>query len=212
MFFPLLIGSFISLRITTPDPLAVALALWALWFGLRARLVPAILFGVAAVLTKEVTLLVLIGFALWRRDRDGLLLAGVPAAVAGAWWLWLRYQLPAANLDIVEFVRPLAGWQESVRFWAKGHEPLGLIGTMLSIVLAVVALVRSRLRHPLGWAVLVNLVIVPFLSASALAPERSGGRTTLALAALALIMVATPAGAEAIPRPRPMVLRRAPVA
>jgi len=189
--FGLMTGTFTSLRISTPDPLALAFAFWALWFLLRNKLGWAVLVAVASVLTKETSLLVLVGFALWRRDRDSALVVAAPVAVAGAWWLWLRILLPDVGNQVVEFVPPFTGWVEAGRFWAQGYEPLGLMSFVAAVVVSIVALVRGGLRHPFGWAILLNLGMFVVLSVSAIAPERSAGRTTMAAFLLAIIVLAT---------------------
>ena len=189
--FGLMTGSFISLRISTPDPLAVALAFWALWFLLRRKLGWAVLLGVAAVLTKETSLVFLVGFALWRRDRDALIAVAVPGFVAGSWWLWLRVLLPDVGNQVSEIVTPFSGWVDAARFWSHGYEMLGLVSFVAAVVVSVAALVKGGLRHPFGWAILLNLVLFVVLSASAIAPERSAGRTTMGALMLAIIVLAT---------------------
>jgi len=59
------------------------------------------------------------------------------------------------------------------------------------VVVSVAALVKGGLRHPFGWAILLNLVLFVVLSASAIAPERSAGRTTMGALMLAIIVLAT---------------------
>jgi hypothetical protein len=143
------------------------------------------------VLTKETSLLVLVGFALWRRDRDSALVVAVPVAVAGTWWLWLRLLLPDVGNQVVEFVAPFTGWIEAGRFWAQGYVPLGLLSFVAAVVVSIGALIRGGLRHPFGWAILLNLSMFVVLSGSAIAPERSAGRTTMAAFVLAIIVLAT---------------------
>jgi len=189
--FGLMTGSFTALRISTPDPLAVALAFWALWFLLRRRLGWAVVLGVASVLTKETSLVFLLGFALWRRDRDSVIATAVPAVVAGSWWLWLRFTLPDVGNQVSEIVLPFTGWVDAARFWGKGLEPLGLFSFVIAVVVCVVALVKGGLRHPFGWAILLNLAMFVVLSTSAIAPERSAGRTTMGALMLAIIVLAT---------------------
>ena len=92
--FGLWTGTTTALRISTPDPLALAFVLWALWFLLREQLGWAVALAVAAVLTRETGLVLLFGFFLWKRDRSSAIATIVPAVVAGAWWLWLRAPVP----------------------------------------------------------------------------------------------------------------------
>ncbi|MEI7593496.1 MAG: hypothetical protein WCK41_09785 [Actinomycetes bacterium] len=189
--FGLMTGSLVSLRISTPDPLATALVFWALWFLLRKRLGWALLLGVAAALTKETTVLFLIGYAMWRRDRDSLIAVAVPIVAAGSWWLWLRSQFPEVGNQVTEIVTPFSGWAHAIDFWSRGYEPLGWLSFGIAIGVGIAALIKGRLRHPFGWAILINLLMFIVLSTSAIAPERSAGRTTMGELMLAIIVLAT---------------------
>jgi hypothetical protein len=200
--FGLLPGTWISLRISTPDPLALALALAAVLVMMRGRVVWAVLLAVAAVLTKEPLWLVPAGYALYRRDRDGLLLAVVPGVVGAAWFLYLRATLPARNSDVPAFGPPFQGWYQSVKFWLTGAEPLGMISFVGAVLLAAAALIWRR-RHPLWWAVVLNLGLAVVASADVLGPERNSVRSLLALQVVALIALLTPAAVgEGHPRMR----------
>ncbi len=195
--FALVPGTFESLRISTPDPLAFAFVLWALYFLLRRRLWWAVLFGVAAGLTKETGLLFLFGFLLWRRDRDALIATAIPTAVVGAWWLWLRHLFPHVSNQVQEFVSPLSGWSDAIKFWGRGYEPIGMVSAVAAVVVCVLALAVGRLRHPFGWSILLSLLMFVVLSANTLGPERNAGRTTLGAFVLAVIVLATYRTAEA---------------
>ncbi len=80
LVFPLLPGGYVCLRISVADTLSVALALLAIALALRSRWRTAILAAVLAVLAKEVAVILLLGFAVWRRDRRSAALVGVPLA------------------------------------------------------------------------------------------------------------------------------------
>jgi hypothetical protein len=190
--FGLLPGSWISLRISTPDPLALALALLALLVLLRGHLVPAVLLAAAAVLTKEPLWLVPAGYALYRRDRDALVFAAVPGLVAALWWLYLHQTLPARYDNVPAFTTPFVGWEQSVRFWAGGAEPIGLLSFVLAVGLALAALVLRR-GHPMWWTVVLNVALAAVATADVLGPERNGSRTLMVLQVVALIALATPA-------------------
>ncbi len=211
--FPLFTGSMLSLRISTPDPLALALALGAVAASLRARPRSALALAVLAVLTKETSWLVLAGFALWRRDRAGLALAFWPAAAGAAWYAWLHALPlpPGREPDVIEFGAPFAGWIDAAGFWrgvpANRDETLwytGLLNVAAGVVFGFVALVRHRLCHPLSWAITIQLTLLTSLTWIPLAPERNGTRTVLPLLALATVAVAT-SGAQ-----RPKSLKQEP--
>lgn len=185
-------GCFISLRITVPDPVALAFTMWAVYLSLRARHRAATGLGVLGVLTRESSLSVLLGVALWRRDRAGLQLVAVPLAVAAGWWLTLKVTVTQQGAGVIEFVPPLTGWVDALEFWRSGLEPAGAGFALLGLALGVAALVRRGVGHPLGAAIAVQLALLVVLSSSALAPERNASRSTLPLATLAIVALAAP--------------------
>jgi hypothetical protein len=199
--FPLLPGCFFALRLSTPDALALAFTLGAIAASLRSRWWLAVLLGVAAALTKETSLILLVGFLAYRRDRQGVALVAIPAAAAGAWFAWLHVlPLPAGtDPDVVEFTAPFGGWADVVRFWrdvpSTPVETLGfaaMVVALLTVALAGVALWRRGVRHPLGWMLGTQLGLIVFLTWPPLAPERNGTRTLLPMLALALLALVTP--------------------
>lgn len=198
---PLCTGCMISLRVSTPDPLALALVFGAIAASLRGRLPLSLVLAVAAVLTRESTLLVLAGFAFWRRDRDAVLLVAAPALAAGLWWAYVHsLDLPAGrDKAVIEFGPPLAGWSEAAKFWRtvldNPSESLGLLGVVNvfgAVALAVAGLVRRGLRHPLGLAIVGQLVLAACFTWIPLAPERNGTRTLLPLLLLGLVALLSP--------------------
>ncbi len=190
--FGVLPAAYVSLRITVPDPLAVAFALSAAYFFLRRMTVAAVLAGCAAVLTKESSWLVLAGLCAWRRDRRDLPVAIVPAAAAAAWWVWLRLTVEQQGEGVIELTTPLAGWWEAIRFWADGYERDGMVMAVGGVAIVVAALVRRGLRHPFGWTLLLHLGLIVVLIGSAIGPARSAGRTLLAPVVLAIVALAAP--------------------
>jgi len=192
LIFPLMPGAFIALRITVPDQLALAFALTAVVLSLRGHARWAVLAGVVAVLTKEPMFFVLLGFGIWRRDRAGIALVGVPALVAGAWALWLRLQVPEGGGSFTDIGLPFSGLSFTIGHWLGGGDPLSMLVVGSAIVIAVVALVRRRLEHPLSWALAINLAFLTLLGADALGPDRNGPRIALPLLVLGIITLATP--------------------
>jgi hypothetical protein len=87
MAFAITPGAWFSLRASVADALALALAIAALALAHRQRWTGSVLCGVAAVLTKEVIIVVLAGWVLWKwlatKSRKALLLVVVPAADLG---------------------------------------------------------------------------------------------------------------------------------
>ncbi len=194
-------GCYLSLRITVPDPLALAFALWAVWFSLRSRNVAAAGMGVLAVLTREASLAILVGVALWRRDRAGLTLVAAPVAAAAAWWVYLRLTVEQQGEGIVEFVAPLSGWVDAIDFWSEGLEPAGAMFALIGVALGIAALARRGLRHPLGAAIALQLAMLVVLSPSAIAPERNASRTTLPVTVLGIVALAAPDPRDRVAEP-----------
>jgi hypothetical protein len=196
--FPILLGSILSLRISVPDPMAAGFGVCAVLLLYRRHLVPALLLGVLAVLSKESILLLFLGVLIPRRDRDSALLFAIPAAALVTWQVWLRIALGSLGHPVAELGPPLQGAYDSARFWLAGNELLGFVGVMLGLVLAALALVRRRMDHPLSWALVVQCVFLLFLNVSVMGPERNGPRAVLPLTMIAIIMLATPRGSAAL--------------
>jgi hypothetical protein len=189
--FPVLPGAIFSLNLSVPDALAVVFALAAITLHLRGHRGRAFAMGVGAALTKESLLLVLLGYALWRRDREGARLLLVPMTATAAWWAALRVVYPHSAPQVQEF-DPLHGLWVSARLWAHGTEQLALIGTLLAFVGALLALQRGARRGPLGWAIIVQLAFVPLLNPNVLALAENNTRTLLPLLSLAIVAIVTP--------------------
>lgn len=191
--FPLLPGSVASARITGADALATALVVAALACAMRNRWAAAVVLAVAAVLAKEPVLLVLVGYALWRRDRRGVAIAAVPAAVAAGWALWLRYEVPASGRQVQEFTWPFGGLWDSLHLWVHGHEVFALVTVVGALVLAGIGLTRHRLDWPLGWALALEVAFTLVLGINVVGLNFNGTRTTLPLQALVVLaLVAHP--------------------
>jgi len=192
VLFPLMIGSFLSLRLTVADPLSMALVLVAVVLLLRGHLGWALVAATAAVLAKETAVLLLVGIAIHRRDRAGAVFAAVPAAVGAGWAIMLRLVIPFPGSSTPAFGPPLSGLFESVQFWARYDEPLGWMSITVALVLTVAALVKHGIRHPLAWAIILQLALLCVVTASVLGPERNASRAVLPLTVLAIVMLATP--------------------
>src|SRR5262249_62011901 len=120
-------GAWFSLRASVADALALALVIAALALAHRERWAAAVVCGVLAVLAKEVIIVVLAGWVLWKwlssRSRTALLLVAVPAAVAAGGWIALRVMLPGHE-QIGELVAPFLGWGAAWDTSSRGrHAP-----------------------------------------------------------------------------------------
>jgi len=200
---PLLPGAWWALRVSTPDVLAVGLALLAVHLASRGRTALAVALGVAAVLAKEPALLILVGWALGQRTARSTVVAAVPAAVAAGWMVALRLLVPGAEGLNGDIGLPLVGLARAATgIWFEGRELIGLASTLGTLALGGLALARRGLRHPLGAAVALHLAFLVVSGPNPLGTNFGGTRTTLALATLALLALATPAA----PPVRPVAL------
>ncbi|MEY2434897.1 MAG: hypothetical protein QOC92_4622 [Acidimicrobiaceae bacterium] len=190
--FPLLPGALSSARITGADSLACALAIAALAFAVRSRWVPAIVLAVLAVFAKEAVLLLLVGFALWRRTRLDVALVAVPAAIAAAWAVFLRIELSASGGQVREFVFPFRGLWESAAEWTHGHEVFAAATLLASLAAAVYGLRRYGLSSPWSWAVVVELAFTAVLGFDVIGLNFNGTRTTMPLQLAVLLLLTTP--------------------
>lgn len=191
--FPLLPGSWMSLRVTMGDSLALALALAALALAAHRRAALAIFAGCLAVLARETSVLLLVGWAIARRTRRDSLLAVVPAAVGAAWAIWLRVTLPATPGDRVgELGLPFAGIVRAMRdHWLNGAHKLGFAAALAAFVSCGLALRAVGRRHVLAPAILANLALVIVMNHSVVGIDFGATRSTMPLLMLSLVALAT---------------------
>lgn len=194
--FPLLPGSYVALRISAADHLALALVVAALAFAAHERWRWATASGVLAALAKEPMLVVLAGTLLWRRDRRTLTLVGLPTVIAALWGALVRLLVRVDSEQVIEFTFPFSGWVDSAPAWAEGRQ-LWAGGAVLLTVVAVGAgvLAWQRAGRPaadvllaLGPA-LAWLAMMVVLSDDAIGLDLNG--TRIAAPALLLGAVAT---------------------
>jgi hypothetical protein len=196
LVFAITPGAWFSLRASVADALALALAIAALALAHRERWLPAVVCGVAAVLAKEVIIVVLAGWVLWRwlstRSRRALLLVAVPAAVAAAWFIALRIMLPGHE-QIGELVAPLVGWRDAwLDRWSSGQELVGMAAAIGSVAVGIAALVRRGVSHPLGWAIAFNLVLAALENGDVIGNNYGSTRALMPVLVLGLVAFFTP--------------------
>lgn len=193
-FFP---GVWWSLRVTVADTLATGLALAVVALLLHDRTRAATAVACAAILAKETAILVLVGYLLadWR-DRRRWYPVAAAGAVALSWAAFLRYRLPGDE-SIGELTTPFAGIVGAVRDrWLEGDELWGLLGTATALAAAAIALHRAGIRHPLGPAIILQLVFLSVANADVLGNDFGAGRAMLPLLSLSVIAIASPASAD----------------
>ncbi|HTY62181.1 MAG TPA: hypothetical protein VMG30_07965 [Acidobacteriota bacterium] len=191
LVFALLPGAILTMRISAADNLALAAGLAAIAFSIGKRQRWALAAGILATLAKESTWLVLLGLALWRRDRQGFALAGIPALIAGAWWLALRLLVSDNRGNITEFTLPLLGLRDSVRYWMTGSTVFAYYLVPLALGLGAWALIRVRMRHPLGPAILLQFILLALVNLDVLGPDANGSRVTMPVFMLGTIALAS---------------------
>lgn len=193
MAFPLLPGALISLRITVADTMAVALVLGAVVCFLRHRDGLAIALGIAALLAKEPMLVTLAGVLLWSRDRRAVRFVAASIAPAAAWFAFLSWRFADAPADNSEFVVPFTGWRDSFELlWSKGSDTAAAVMGLIALTVALAALVRRGLGHPLGWPLVTNLVFLVPLGISVIGLDRNAPRILLPVLALGLVAFVAP--------------------
>jgi hypothetical protein len=195
--YPLVGGSWWALRVTAPDGLAIGLALLAVALSLRRRHAAAVAVAVAAVLAKEASILVLLGYLLWRRRREAAWMLLVSGAVAITWAGVLHFAVPQGRPN-AEFAWPLEGLLSAAGSWVHGKQLVSPLWVAAGLALGVLALRRRGLHHPLGCAVVVQFVFLSFLSRSVFYTWADGPRAVLALTALAMLVLATPRAGAAV--------------
>lgn len=198
--FPLLPGSLVSLRITTADALALALALVALACLARGRDGPAVVAALAAVLAKESAFLVLAGYALWRRDRASLVTAGAGLGAALALSLALRAVLPPDVVPSREIGWPLVGLARSAQRWWGGHDLRALIWVTTAFVAAGLALFRGGLRGRYGWIIGLQLALLAVASLNVVGLDLNGSRMAMPVHVFGLLALARAMSPSPIPR------------
>jgi hypothetical protein len=185
-------GAWFSLRASVADALALALAIAALALAHRGRWRAAVGCAVGAVLAKEVIVIVLVGWALWRRSRPATALVAIPIAVAAAWWIVLRVLLPSGHEQIGELVAPFVGWRDAwVEHWSHGQQLVGMAAAIGSSIVGVAALVRRGLTHPLGWAIAGSLALAALSNGDVIGNNYGSTRALMPVLVLGLVALLT---------------------
>ena len=198
VLYPVLPGALLSLLVTVADGLAVALALVTVTAFLRGRNVLASAAAVGAVLARETTILVPLALLLARRRRSDAAVLVAPALAMAAWFLVVRVAVPAGGSLPEQLVAPLTGLVEAVRTrWLHGHELLGMAATVSALAAGGYVLARAKGPAELRWVAAVQVAFLLVCSSDVLGNDFGGTRSTLALLAVALpvLAAATPARA-----------------
>jgi hypothetical protein len=203
--FPLLPGALWALFTSVADGLAVGLCLATIALVLRGRTRWAVLAAVAAVLTRETTILVPLALVLAQRRRSTLPVLVVPAVVVAAWLVVVHLWVPAVGTPPEHLVLPFTGLIGAARRWLQGEQLIGMVSTLSAFALGTVVLVRRRGPLELRAVVAVQLGFLAFASYNVLGTDFGGTRSTLTLLAVACacLLCRTVAGESAEARPSP---------
>ncbi len=182
MTYGLFIGLFMPIRLNLTEPLAYLLVQVGVLAFLRGQPRSSGAAFALAALTREVTLLFPIGYALYmlgqRRWREGLVWVSVVFTPFVAWqvalWLWLgEWGVGSGGALSTPFQTvPFRGWwlMASVNptafvVMSLLVVPMALAPAMLSIFAALHSFARGS-NSPIIWALLMNASIFPFLPTS----------------------------------------------
>lgn len=155
------------------DTLALALLLGTMLALLQGRRTVAVACAVLGVLTKESTIIGLVGLAALAPRvplRTRVLLLLVPASAASGWALYARWRLGWPPSQLEEFAVPFCGYLDA---WRRGWSPVGnwfdAVLAFALLPLALLGILRWRSRRSLFMAGAVPFFsLVPFLSAQVL--------------------------------------------
>jgi hypothetical protein len=196
---PLLPGAYWSLRVTVSDAMALGLALLAILLAARSRHGWAIFVGCLAVWAKEPVILVLLGWSISRRTKKDAMLTVGPALAILAWMGWLHLQFPPDAPRSQDIGPPVVGVVKAwTKMWSQGDELVGMACTLGGFAIGIVALAKRGLRHPLGWAIAIQLGFLSFMGFNPLGTNFGGTRMAMPIMALSLIALVTPRGAAAL--------------
>ncbi|MEO5841324.1 MAG: hypothetical protein ABIQ73_11110 [Acidimicrobiales bacterium] len=199
MFFAATPGAFWSLRVTVADALALALALSAVAFAARSHHRRALLCALVAVLTKEVALLILIGWYLSNRSRRNAFMAGAAAAAIVGWAAVLRIVLPPDAEGVNEFGFPFVGLVRAAsRHWFDHQELWGGATAVTALALAALVLAWHQLRHPLSGIVAVLVGFAAIMNSDVIGLNFGATRSMMGLLIVAALAVVTPHASRTI--------------
>jgi hypothetical protein len=201
MLFAATPGAFWSLRVTVADALALALALSAVAFAVHSQHRRAVACAILAVLTKEVALLVLVGWWLSNKSRRNAFMVGAATAAIIGWAAVLRVLLPADAAGVNEFSAPFVGLVRAAsRHWLDHQELWGGVSAVSALLIALYVLARHRLNHPLSGIVVVLVAFAAIMNSDVIGLNFGATRSMMGLFVVAAVGALTP-GAPRITRP-----------
>lgn len=184
------VGALDSVVLLTPDALAFGLAMVAVAVWLGRRHVAAVAAVTAAVLAKEVYLLIAVGIAchglLTNRRRAALAVLVAPSALLLLWTSVLVAWFPGFSQASGNLSPPFVGIADAVALWAgEGAPALAVVG-LASVVAAILVARASRQR--LLWCLTLPWVALALLSSDLIWTD-NGHRAVAPLITFAVIGV-----------------------
>ena len=143
-------GAWLTVRVLTPDALALGLVLAALAAFARRKNAVALVLVTAAVLTKDQSLVTALAVAVWlvwdRRIRAAVWFAAFPTAALAAWSAAVSRLVgdgftPRGNLDL-----PFAGILDSISAWSIAPASDVALGMFMILIVLASLVVAFRLR------------------------------------------------------------------
>ncbi len=188
--YPLLPGTLWSLFAGVADILAVTLCLVtiALFLDGRTRLATGV--AVAAVLTRETTILVPLALVLATRRRSDIPQVALPAVALAALMVAVRLAVPAGGHPHEGLTYPLRGLVDAIRErWLLGDELIGMAATLCALVVGTYVLARKLGPTELRWVVGLQMAFLSVCSGAVLGDDFGGTRSTLLLLSLATVIL-----------------------
>jgi hypothetical protein len=188
--YPLLPGTLWSLFDGAADGLAVTLCLATIVLFLDGRTRLATCAAVAAVLTRETTILVPLALVLATRRRSDLALVALPAVALAALMVAVRVAVPAGGLPHEGLKFPLLGLIDAVRErWLLGDELIGMAATLCAVVVGSYVLARKLGPTELRWVIGLQMAFLSVCSGAVLGDDFGGTRSTLLLLTVATVIL-----------------------
>jgi hypothetical protein len=105
--------------------------------------------------------------------------------------------------QVVEFAVPFSGLTHAATHWAHGGDKLALMTVVLTVAVAIAALVRGGLRGPFGWAVAGHLALLAVLKFDVVGLDLNATRALLPLAVCALLGLVAARAPATLSHPAP---------
>ncbi len=103
----------------------------------------------------------------------------------------LHFLVENGRGGIIEFTLPLAGWRDSIRYWMSGDTLFAYYLVPLAVGIGAWALITVKLRHPLGAAILFQLLLLSSLNLDVLGPDANGSRVAMPVFLLGTVTLAS---------------------